>query len=311
MANFSRISLLNPIKFIKVSSSPGVNFDDDWACNRVKSWQRKVYYFHKWRTGHETRLQMVSTIIPDKLKILSMDGTVLHDIGWDIMTAVPGNLGNIYELTLNMDIVGTEKKVALYQLVTNGTGGSYNVAWISEPIHISERHKNLSVVKYKHFETTQSVYFPVTGIEFTTLQESQLFDFQPDYESSEYYNQTHDSFLQYGVPFRSFKLLIGNTPGVADHEPDLWNRIFCCSSVRHNGLLISRVPGAKLEPTRNKEYPLAGWALDVVESVNQDSSEFNDVDPLIPGFINAYEINEDLTGQSPSGTLQILDKKTT
>jgi len=309
MANFTKIPFLTPIKFVPATATPGKNFDDDWAYNQIKRWENKACFKQKWQFGDETKLQVTSTILPDKLKVYNKAGQIVNDFEW-IPIAVSGTTaGTVYELTLQLDtgIPGALPSGIywLYQEVTNG--GSYLAKFISEPIDLRAVHNNTSIIEYTNSENTQDVYFGATEIIYNARIEAQVCEFLPESETSDYIDQVHNAQILSATPFRNFKLLIGNAPGVADYIADLLNRIFCLDSVRINGKLFTKVSGAKWEPQRTKGYPLAGWAIDITETITLSSLEYNDVDPLLPGVVTAYDINESLYGGTTGTDLHIID----
>lgn len=313
MADFSKIWLLNPIKFVPATNVPGLNFDDDWAYNQIKEWQKKVCWHQPWINGFETKLCMTSTITPEKLKIYNGSGTLVNQIDWlPVLTSV--GAGNVYICTLQLDTdqddqILPEGLYYGYQQVTNG--GSYNWLTITEPIEKRKALRNTSTITYTNSTNAQGIPFGAMTdpLIFTALLESQLLDFLPESDTADYVNQSHDGVILSGVPYRGFKLKVANAPGNPDYVIDLYNRILCLDTVRHNTMLITKVTGAKWEPQRAPGYPLAGWAIDVIPSVNAEALEYNTLDPLIPGIVVVFDENEDLFGGANGPLVLTTDVK--
>lgn len=313
MANFTDIPFLNPIKFVPATDTPGVHFDDDWAKNQIKEWEMQVCWRQKWQFEDETPLHIKSTVTPSDLQVYDRNGNVVNEIEWTLVAASGTTAGNIYELTLQLD-TGTGGDLPagvywLYQEVTNG--GSYLCKYLSEPIDVRVSHKNTSLFTYTNSENTQGVYFGKTEVVFNMRIEAKLSEFSPGSDTTDYIDQSRNAYILSGTPFREWKLLIGNAPGVTDYTADLLNRIFCLDTVRIDGKLFTKVNGAKWEAQRVKGYPLAGWSLDVTESVNLTGLQHSDTDPLVPGVTTAYDINDDLYGSTTGSNIHIIDKETT
>lgn len=313
MANFTKIPFLNPIKFVPSVTTPGKNFDDDWAYNQIKLWEKRVCWKQKWQYGDETPLIMISTVLPDKLKLYDKNSAIIKDFEW-VPILAGGSAGMVYKTTVNIDSFGggpTTTPTGVYWLYQNVEYGSYHKEFISEPIELRAVHKNTSIVRYKNSENTQDVPFGASDIEFVSRLECQLSEFLPDSDMSDYIDQLHNAQILDGIPFRTWKLLVGNAPGVTDYTVDLMNRIFTLDSVRLNDKLITKVSGAKWEPQRTKGYPLAGWAIEVTETINLSSLELNDLDPVIPGVVVVYDIDEDLFGETSGNNVRVIDTEQT
>lgn len=311
MSNFTNIPFLNPIKFVPSTTTPGKNFDDDWAYNQIKEWEMRVCYHQKWQFGDETPLQIISTVLPDKLKLYNRLGAIVKDFEWIPVASSGTTAGTVYETTVNIDDDGGGSPVALpagiYWLYQEVTTGSYQAKFISEPIELRVTHKNTSVIKYTNSENAQGVYFGVTDIVFLKRMECQLCEFLPDSDQSQYIDQIRNAQNLTGQPFRTWKLLFANAPGITDYEIDLSNRILTLDSVRYNDKLITKVSGAKWEVNRTKGYPMAGWGIEVTETINLTGLQYNDLDQVIPGVVTAYDIDEDLYGTTDNNDIHILD----
>lgn len=309
MANFTKIPLLNPIKFVPATTTPGLNFDDDWACKQIKSWQKKAYFKQKWVETFTTPLVMESTIAPTDLKVYK-GGAIVGTLTWNPVYAAVPPAGTLYLLTLDLDTIIAVQGEGIYYLygeVTNG--GSYMYAYISEPIHVKKTPWPVtSVVTYAHNKNAQGVYFPVyDNLVFRLLVEAQVCDFLPDSDTYDYVNQNHDPRILGGVPYRKFRLLVANAPGVADYLVDLLNRIFCLNTVTINGMEYVKENGAKWDPQRTHGYPLAGWVLDILPAINVDSLEYNDVSPIIPRPVVVFDEDNEPFGGNSGNSVRILE----
>jgi len=61
MSNYLNIAKVLPFKFYKNTPTPGIHFDDDWACNQIRNWEKRVYYAQKWLRAYTTKLQIITT----------------------------------------------------------------------------------------------------------------------------------------------------------------------------------------------------------------------------------------------------------
>lgn len=281
------------------TATPGIHFDDDWACNQVRSWEMKRYYQQKWKKSDTTKLQIESSIAPETLKVLSKHGAVLKAFTW---TAVVTEIAyKIYETTFDISDL-SEDVYYLYQRVAFG---SIDWKYISEPINSKTSWPRTLLFTFKNSFNDQDVAWTATGIEMKFRCEADIQD--PDFprDRAAYVNQTRDVYNLSGVPYNAFKLVIGDAPGVAPYIVDILNRIFCCDSIDIEGLKYQSDEGSKWEVNRIKGYPMIGAQIDIVPAVNKTSQQSADTTPLSSGIVMAYNIETTFFG--PGSLVPITD----
>jgi len=296
ITNFTKIPLVNPVKFVPNTANPAWGFDNNWYYNQIKEWELKRTYYQKWMFGLTTPLQVWSTVAPADAEIYNCAKELVLTIPWTQVGT--SDVGNIYELILNLDEDGNSDPmpVGVYYIYTRFHLLGYDYSIISEPIHLAVSHPCTNTITYTHSENTQDFFPSLLSTPFKILLEADMINFQPGREVSDYVNQLHNVTLLDGVPFREFQLAVGRAPGVADYVVDILNRITCCDMWSFNGMLFSIPGGSKWEPTRIKTWPMSGWVIDVSPAVNATSLEYNQGGPVAPGLVTAYDINNDLFG---------------
>lgn len=284
MSNHVKFPFCLPFKFVPNTATPGVHFDDRWACEQIRSWEKPAYYKQKWVKTDTTPLQIESTIAPAGLKVYNAAAQVVKTINWALVFTGPNY--KIYELTFDI----SDLPDGVYWLYQQVTILSINWEVISEPIHSKATWPNTMKIDYKNSFNRDGVAW-TTGIMMSFRCECAIMDMEPDAELAGFVNQTRDSATLDGTPYRKFKFYVGEAPGVAPYIVDILNRIWVCDYVSVEGKRYCRDAGtAKFEITRQKNYPLIGASLDIAESFNNDSLQFSETTPLAPGIVVAYNM---------------------
>jgi len=312
MANFTDIAFMNPIKWYKNTATPGIHLDDDFAVNQIKVFQYKVCYAQKWQYGDATPLQVVSTVAPSPIKIYTSAGkeVIGATFPWTLV-GTSGTLGvNLFECNINFDAI----TAGFYHLYFEANLLSYSAKFVSEKIHVSAFHKNTMLFSYRNSKNILGVYFN-TGVTFNFRCESALLDYQPEMEGKDYVDQIFNTTILSATPYDTFKLFVGEAPGVPNYIVKILNHIFSCDyvNIRRDlndpGLAYVKPVGEKWEATRVKGFPQFGWATTVQPAVNQSGIQFNDDgNPLTPGIVTAYNIGTDLFSLEPVEIVHITDK---
>lgn len=298
--NHFKIPLLWPFKMLPSTANPNVvsDFDGAWACEQIKSFERRVYYKQKWKKSDTTPLVIESSIAPESLKILDAFGVQKKAISWTNALTATGY--NIYKLTFDI----SDLAEGVYHIYQRVAFGSIDWPAISEPIHSKTSWPNTLAFTYTNSYLDQDVPWSlITGMKFRC--EAGIMDFNPERDRAAYVNQMRDVTNLSGVPYRSFKLYIGKAPGVAPWVIDLLNRIFCCDDIDIEGKKYQSDDGSKWEVTRVKGYPLIGASLDIVAAVAESSLEFADTTPIAPGILVAYQMEPGFFG--PASLIPITD----
>lgn len=298
--NHLKISRCCPFWFVPATSTPGIHFDDDWACRQVKSFESKKVYRQKWLRAKTTLIQIESSIAPQDLMVLDVEtGAVVKSIEWGV--TFTGATYSIFEAIVDFSDL-PEGAYCLYILVD-----FLSIEWaaITEPIHVKDDWgPNLLGFRYSNSFNDFDVAW-TTGVEFLFYAEAAIMEYTPDRDRSAYVNQERDTETLKATPGRTFKLWIGEAGGVAPWVLDLLNRIFCCDRILIADKRYQSSDGSKWEVTRVKGYPLLGGTLEIVEQLNTQSLEFSDTAPLTPGLVAAYEFTTDFFG--PGSTVPVLD----
>lgn len=289
--NSFKLPFILPFKFVPNTASPGIHFDDSWACEQIKSFEKKVYYRQKWKKSNTTKLQCECTTLPETLKAYDNNGILVKSFTWTV--AYDAVAYKVYETTFDM----SDKPEGIYFLYQRVAIGAIDWQAITEPIHIKDNWPNTLLFRYKNSFNKDDVAW-TTGIEMYFRCEAGIMDINPEAEISDYVNQVQDREIIDGTPSRSFKLYIGDAKGVAPYITDILNRIFSGDYVSIEGLEYCRA--GKWEINRVKGYPLVGASLEIVPGRNAQSLEFSDSTPLLPGVVTAYSVE---TGWFGPGSL--------
>lgn len=304
MSNFLNIPFLSPFRFVPNTTTPGIHFDDDFTFNRIKSFETKVQYYQKWKRGDSTPIQVSSTLPPSDLKVYDCYGVVKKSIPF--VKVVDGlTLGySIYEAVFNIN----ELIDGIYYLYAKASFGGITFEAISEPVSLKDKHSNTLLFTYKNSFNDFGTVF-TTGIEYKFRCEAGIMDFQPDRERASYIDQIHNVKTLSATPFRTYKLFIGEAPGVSPYILDILNRIFSCDYVLIAGKQYETTEGSKWEVNRVKGYPLYGGSIEILEAVNQSSLQINDVGNVpVGGLVASYEIDTNFFGNAD--TIHITDIET-
>ncbi len=284
MANYFNIPRANPFRFVPATDTPGIHMDDDWSCNLIKSFERKVRYFQKWERADLTKLQVESTIMPAPLKLIDGYGITIKVFPW--VAVFSGVTVSNYETYFDVRDVPVDGVYFLYQEVD-----FLSLSWkaISEPIDIRDKQPGTLLIEYSNSYNDWDVAF-TTGIVMKFRCEAGIMDYTPERTRNAMVNQVADVTQLSGTPSRSFKLYIGDARGVAPYVVDILNYIFVCDRIIIAGREWQSSIGSKIEVTRIKGYPLIGAAIEIVEAKNRAALQFADVEVSLPGFITSYNI---------------------
>jgi len=313
MANFTDIAFLNPIKWYKNTNTPGMHLDDDFAYNQIKVFETKYCYSQKWQTNDETPLQIVSTVAPSPVKVYTSGGVITAtEFPWTLV-GTSGTLGvNLFECNIDFSMLAE----GFYYFYFECTLLSYSAKFVSEKQNVRTFHKLTTLFTYKNSKNKHGVYFN-TGIRLNFRCEAGLMDYQPESEGKDYVDQIFNTTLLSATPYDTFKLYIGEAPGVPNYIVKILNYIFACDYVllRRNltesGLQYVKPIGEKWEATRVKGFPQFGWATTIQPAINQTGIQYNDNAPaLTPGIVTAYNIDTNLFSTDPVEIVHIIDINT-
>lgn len=307
MPNYVNIPLIWPFKMIQVSATPGIHIDDDWWFKQRKSWQPKTRYFQKWVKTVTTPLQIESSVVPDDLKLLDVNGSTIKSFSWTAKVVAVGY--TIYETTYDVTDVSTNTKCFLYQKVE---GGAIKWEFISECIWIKTEWPETIVFKYKHTYISQDVDW-TTGIEMKFICEAWISPLiEPKRVRADYINQRRNVETLSSVPYRVFKLYIGGTSmdlGVPPWVIDLMNRILSCDSVDMSGKKYQSDAGSEWETGKTTSWSLMTASIDIVETKGQTSIQANDEeDPSGQAILVVYQIKSKFFGGEQ--IVQVIDAET-
>lgn len=297
MSNYLNIPFLTPFKFVPHSTTPGIHFDDSWSYEQIKSWQMKRGYFQKWKRSITTKIQITTTIPPDNLKVYDKNQQLIKQFVWAVVGVGVGD-ERAYETTVDFTDVATDGVYFLYQ---KNELLSIKFEAITEPILLADDHSNLLLFSYKNSFNDHGVIW-TTGIEMKFMCEAAIVDYNPDGDRNAYVDQPHNVKTLSGTAFRTFRLDVGEAPGVAPWIIDVINRIFHLDRVLLSapggpaGMKYERPESSKWEINRVKGYPLIGGRLEILPADNLDSLQFIDVDPIQPGIIIAYDLDQGFFG---------------
>lgn len=297
MSNYLNIPFVSPFKWVPHTLTPGIHFDANWHYRQIKNWETKRGYYQKWKRSITTWIQITATIPPDPLKVYDINQQLIKSFLWTI-TGVGVGDEKCYETLIDFTDVATDGVYFMYQ---KNELLSVKFEAITEPILLKDNHSNLLLFSYKNSFNDHGVVW-TTGIEMHFMCEAAVCDFNPDGDRNAYIDQIHNVKTLSGSPFRTFKLEVGEAPGVAQWVIDTLNRIFHCDRVILGepggpvGIQYERPDGAKWDISRIRGYSLIGGRTDILPAQNVDSLQFIDVEPIAPGIIVAYNLDQGIFG---------------
>jgi hypothetical protein len=307
--NIVDIPILCPIKFREVGySNPApynTRYMDDWNYpDTVHDFEEKQPYAHPWQQNDIIYIQLLSNYAPHNLYLFDCDGNQVNSfIGVYNATSIEATGQKVYEFAIAVNIYPE----GYYKFILE-SGNPVLKRMEGEWLDLRALHENSIQFKYLHNENDFDVVFE-TGIEMMFRVYGGLKDFKPASDRTVFIDQTRDIVQLSGKSFYTQKLIIGNAFGVPDWVIERVNQIFQCSQVLIDGRQYVANEGASFEPSREDNYPMAGWALEVRPADHQTRKRFTaDGNSNNPTTV-VYNIETDafgqLTGPASTNVIQI------
>ncbi len=288
MAEVFEIALVNPVRFLPEGESDLFELNQEDKC-----------YLQKFITSDVTKIQILSDFpdITAQVREASGNSLSLTLNVVEIDTNILDQTFKCYEIEIDFSQLDPGQYVVVIEY-ENGIS-TVPVMLISEPIDVQETQPDTMLFKYKNSENNFSIVFD-TGIEFDFRVEGTIKEFTPVSDDIIYNDQLRNSTLLNSVPYRSFKLYIGNAPGLPDWVLDKVNRIMSCDEKSIDGAYYEKIEGAKWEVNRTVEYPFQGINTEImpVENVflqrlktgEQPPEGYTIVEKVINFFANASNL---------------------
>lgn len=273
-----KLSYLNPLRFHRQ--------DEKFSFELTPSFERKVPYIQKYHPGDKLMFQALLY----KLKWHAMSYNVLDYNGYEVLNKsgqAIGSYGPNYDCWSTKDddnIIGSLDP-GIYYIQLNPTliieGVNTLIPFLSEPFEVIEagyENPETLLIEYSHDGNDFDVAFWPTG----ALGVQKFFQLRveggvssdnvtPASKDVFYVDQVHDVVMLDSKPYNVFKFTFGNGRGIPNWMADKINRILSCSYVEIDGTQFLKNDGSKLEATREKGYPLAGWHIELVPATQRYS----------------------------------------
>jgi hypothetical protein len=301
---------LCPVQFVPLNPEQNakyhfVHMDDNWFANQVKFYIGEARYFQKWQTNDDARIQVrTNGLGPLRMDLYNCDGQIVRTIEMDqVNTPAIVSPNALFEGTMSFAALpeGT------YAIVLTAGSGETQAQFISEIIDLRISWDMTLLFEYRNNRNKQSVVFS-EGYYPSFRVEGWLSDFEPASRFAVYEDQPADIQLLNGIPFRRYKLNIGNNQGVPPWVIDKINRIMLLTDTKIDGRAFTRNADAQFEKVDVPGWPMKYWTLDVREAQNRDSSTLSINGELNSNLTVVYNIDTKAFGDgSEDGVVQVTE----
>lgn len=273
--NIIVISKLNPLKFIRLGyENPGpynTRYFEDWVFgDTIREFEQQVGHLQPWQKNDIIELCILSNYQPFNVELQDCAGEVVstHAFAREVSsTDVSGLFA--YRLSLALDTTPE----GVYRLVIKAGAPTVLDTLISEWFDVRTLQANTFLHEYTHDENDFDVPFEL-DINFRARFYGGLAEYAPKVDSAVFIDQSRNAVQLSAKSYSVWRLFYGDGAGMPDWSIERANEIYNCSTVLVDGKQFTRNDGAQVEPNREKDFPMAGWSLEVRPAQNASSKRF-------------------------------------
>lgn len=267
--NTYKMSALNPIRFHQV----GVG---DFAYNNIPSFEFLKGYNQVYFHGDTPWIQVLSSVNTAEMyvQLVDINGDLIRDYGnmWKHGT----KMGDwwLYYWPYYFPFTVDDGVYFLKITIVHTVG---TVLLYSEPIYICSDKENTVKIEYSNdVNDFDAIFTAPEGVTFMMRLEGGMKSdgFAPGGKYTIFQDLDYQAVMLESQPYNVEKWTFGPGNGIPNHIADKLNRIFSLNNVTIDGVQYVRNEGAKMERIGETNYPLAGWAIDLIKSENPYSDSF-------------------------------------
>lgn len=300
-----QIPNINPIKLVVKDLQYNYNIkhlDIALQANQIYSFQSKKYYYQKFNKTDLIYFQLISDFGGCTVTLVDCED---NQIAVGTSVAINNTFYNIPNVCYGCSInLNTVPDGYYYVKVIVGFGLNATTL-ISEPILVADNFPNTALFEYYNTSNINGVIFQ-NNEKFYLRCEAVLHDFQPQSIDTVFEDENADLITLSSFKFRTYKLIIGNSLGVADWMIDKLANAFGVSNTYIDGLQFTKQQGAKFERNSDRLVPLAGWTLEVRETKSRNGTTIINNLPQTSSVVVSYLIEPFAVGNlTPVTVIQI------
>jgi hypothetical protein len=151
--------------------------------------------------------------------------------------------------------------------------GIFPLVLISEPIEIRQEHKDSLYLEYKGTNYYGSVIWG-TGFSPTIRVRATLRPKSFSSKDTFFEDEEMGMTLLDARPYEVYELIIGGASGIPDYLAKIISRILGCKTLSIDGKLYTKNDGAKLEESRQDNYPMRAWSIELRDASNKGAKTY-------------------------------------
>lgn len=250
-------------------------FMDDWAFRRtIQPWDQKVCFNRPWNTTDSIKLQYTSDTGDMTLSLYDRNGYLV--VTQPFQTMQQNELQPTFyirQIALNLDPY-PPGKYFLKRTVAGVSRYSEPFELMDPPdsglIELDDDNPTL-MLNASHWEPSHGMKW-FAPFEAALRVPGILEYLKTAAVDTIFYDQERNATLVKSVPSRIFKLFVGGRYGVPPNFIDTVARMVGCSSFKIDGRLFTKfTANAEFEPTELDLYPMTGYSMELVETLNRES----------------------------------------
>lgn len=273
MAEVIKLPALNPLQFHKASGGK-------FACDELPSFEEDKIYMQKFIRSSDS----IAFQVQVHEDYISAIGFYIEDLQGNATTMTGSSLGviNGYEnWHIHQDSLTTFADGVYFvvlEVTINMGAGDVVKKYVSEPVQMVSELPESLLIEYSHSRNEFDMAFYPDGTVDSKLTYYLRVEggipsdgFIPGSKDAYFIDQGRDVNLLDSTPYNVYKFTFGPKEGIPNWLANKINRILSLQEVVINDIQYTKNDGAKFEPIREKEYPFAGWQIEMVKVESEDS----------------------------------------
>lgn len=306
MADIVTIPILNPLNPVDRDRELPLNYNfkhfDEWLSNEQKlEFEQGKCYFQKWQTSDIIYYQFSSPFDPAFLKVINSQGVEVINLQFDVV-------GSIREKIYLQAAVALDTLDEGYYKVVVLVGDPVRKIIDHEIIHVKENHPGTILLKYSNKRNNTILWEHIEEMMFR-IDAVIKYDKTVSARTS-YTDQPRNASTVKGMPYRKFKMYIGQYGGVPDWQPDKIEEIFDQTDVTADGKGFS-APVSEMNVNRLERYAWAQWNMDLLETNNSREKRFSSAglqdENISLSYTTTSKLFGSLDGETNDNTIEIYE----